>query len=207
MCLAREYLTISNLIPLRKKHSNTPRPIAISEVFYRAAASYVCSQVSLAASAHCGPHQLGIHTKDGAGKLHMKLQAKISDPNGKTCIFLGDFKNAFNCIDRAHVLNEVYADSSLEPAFRFVNWAYGKESQLRVNSETTIASQQGVKQGDSNGSWLFAVGVHPAYRKAAAKHDDVDLDAYAWSGRVCSCCIGDRPGFSLRRRCPPRSVQ
>jgi hypothetical protein len=172
----RPYLTTSTLIPIPKHNSSAPRPIAIGEVLYRVAASYVCSLVLPAAQEHCQPYQFGIGTPNGCAQVHLALQARL---DAGSFAFLGDIRSAFNEIHRPHTVTEVYNDHKLKLAWRFIDFAYGQETLLRLKGGTHIKSRQGVKQGDPNGSWSYAVGKHPIYREAASVHPDVDLFAIA----------------------------
>lgn len=182
----REIITAANLIPLRKRGSNKPRPIAVGEVILRAATSYVSGLVMPAARAHCEPYQFGIGTPKGVQKVHIALQAKLDNPDHPTYAFLGDVKNAFNEIDRGHVMTEVFNDPKLQQANRLINFTYGRETKLLLNGNTTLSSRQGVRQGDGSGSWCYAVGAHPVYKKVADKHAGVDVLAITDDAAVVS---------------------
>ena len=96
----------------------------------------------------------------------------LDDPTHQTTAFLTDISNAFNAKSRAKILSEIYATPTLEPCWRIVHWTYGSESTLRLTNGTTIKSQNGVKQGETLGSLMFAVSMHRMYQEAANVHPD-----------------------------------
>jgi len=102
-----------------------------------------------------------------------------------------DIANAFNTIDRAHVMREFYKHDELEPAFKIMGFSYSEPTILWLRGEhgnivKQISSQQGVRQGDPLGSLSFAVALQPAIHntlesfpqlKIVAIHDDCTICA------------------------------
>ena len=96
-----------------------------------------------------------------------------------------DVKNAFNSRDRAVIAKSLYQDDRLRqfvPLFRFI---YGSPSDLLVESDGfSIKSIQGVRQGCTLGSFLFALSIQRQMESVKKKfptvgiimvHDDITL--------------------------------
>ena len=77
-----------------------------------------------------------------------------------------DLSNAFNCIDRAAVLQAVRrAAPELAP---WVDFCYSADTQLLLGTER-LDSARGVQQGDPLGPALFALTIHPKILKVKAR--------------------------------------
>jgi hypothetical protein len=158
------------------------RPLAMGETAYIAAASWVVGGAKVAIGKALGPIQLGVGVQGGAEVAAQLINAllcaededEIASLAGLAC----DFRNAFNTIDRAHVLKELFKRKELSMLWRISHWAYSTPSSLWIkagNGEVIarLLSTQGVRQGDPLGSTLFAVGVHSVYMETLANQDAV----------------------------------
>jgi hypothetical protein len=97
------------------------------------------------------------------------LQELLTRPGN--CGFAADFRNAFNEVNRSHVLSELFADPELSVLWRMVHWAYSDDSPLWVfgkdgKLKVTLLSSNGVRQGDPLAPALFAIAVRSVYLKA-----------------------------------------
>jgi hypothetical protein len=75
-----------------------------------------------------------------------------------------DFTNAFNTISRAAVANAVYGQPCLECIWGIFDFSYQRPSPLLMYDGsgkliTRMRSFEGVRQGDSLGSFGFALAV------------------------------------------------
>ena len=77
--------------------------------------------------------------------------------NGKL-IFVADFKNAFNTVNRERFLREVR--HYMPGLARWAEWCYGRPSKLFFDG-VVISSEVGVQQGDPIGPLLFALALQP----------------------------------------------
>ena len=73
-------------------------------------------------------------------------------------IFVADFENAFNTVDREAFLREVR--HHMAGLARWAEWCYSKPSNLFFEG-MVIKSQVGVQQGDPIGPLLFALALQP----------------------------------------------
>ena len=96
-----------------------------------------------------------------------KTLAKLEQLGEPGAVLTVDARNAFNSIDRAHCLRELYKAPGLAPLFGLVDMLYSTPSsvifRLQDGSLRSIMSQQGVRQGCPLGPLLFSLGVHPVW--------------------------------------------
>ena len=70
-----------------------------------------------------------------------------------------DLSNAFNNIGRRAIATAV---AKYAPTFyRAAKWAYNQPSILVTHNGATLASAEGVRQGDPIAPLLFSLGIHP----------------------------------------------
>jgi hypothetical protein len=89
----RDYLLPSNLIPLSKPNGGI-RPIAVGEIFWRAAANYLLSQNRGTIRGVLSPHQFGCAVPGGTEHVIHTLQTILEDDNYKCAAVSLDFTNA-----------------------------------------------------------------------------------------------------------------
>jgi len=82
-----------------------------------------------------------------------------------------DIKNAFNARNRHQILEILYQHKELSAVWKIANWAYGEPTDLLVVDKgklvDVIKSSQGVKQGDTLSSLLFALSMAKLYNDTA----------------------------------------
>jgi hypothetical protein len=145
------------LIALQKK-SGGIRPIAIGYSLRRLAAKCVNKYALTVLKDNFTPSQLGVGVSGGCeAAVHATRRFLANMPDNFVVVKI-DFSNAFNCIRRDSVLAAV-ADSVPE-IYRFCHLAYRHTSILQY-SQQTVASEEGVQQGDPLGPLLFCLAVHP----------------------------------------------
>ena len=79
-------------------------------------------------------------------------------------IFIADFENAFNTIDRGRFLREVR--HHLPGLAKWTEFCYGRHSKLFFDG-AILNSEVGVQQGDPLGPLLFALALQPVLIKLA----------------------------------------
>ena len=156
---ARKLLLTSRLVALAKPDSDSYRPIAVGELFYRLAAIVVVRRVSSEAAVLLSPHQYGVGVAAGAEKIVHSLQHELADEDKRLALLQLDMANAFNSCDRARLLRELYTLPELQSAYRVANFAYSQPSPLVLSGcdGFMIESAQGVRQGDPLSALLFCV--------------------------------------------------
>ena len=167
----REYLTASTLYPLSKSNSDGVRPIAVGEIFKRAADAYINQIVCPIARKLCQPHQFGIGTPGGCEKIVLSVQALL-DLNKTNTAFLVDVTNAFNSESRGKIMEAVYNQPGLSSMFRSFHYTYSTPSTLRLPNGIEILSEEGVKQGEVLSSLGYCIKKQPQYKAANDVHPD-----------------------------------
>jgi hypothetical protein len=101
------------------------------------------------------------------------------------CAMACNIKNAFNARNRNDILKILYRQKELAPLWRMAGWAYGTPTDLLIADKGKLVeilkSSQGVKQGDTLSSLLFALSMADLYSgtaeatgvKVVAVQDDV----------------------------------
>ena len=105
------------------------------------------------------PIQLSLSPGGSERAVHV-LQAAMETGGPDSFVVKTDFRNAFNTIKRATLLEEMFKAPSLSRIWRFVHWAYKAPSALLLMDQGAVVSElpssEGVRQGDVLGASLFA---------------------------------------------------
>ena len=175
---ARQYLLSSRLVGLTKPDDGV-RPIAIGEMFYRLAAVLAVRRVTAAAATLLAPHQYGIGVPGGGERILHSMQHTLTDKQARLAAAKIDISNAFNCCDRARLLDRLYHTPELSAIYRIADFAYSTPSTLlleRGNGDS-IQSTNGVRQGDPLSTLLFCLYMKDVYSSVAA---DASVSIYAF---------------------------
>ena len=177
-------MLLTHLHPIQKNSNKGVRPIACGEVVYRIAASLAIEKISVPASSILLPNQFGVAIPGGSELIIHSLQHSLepnplANPSDGLSAISVDFKNAFNSISRQHCLNELTKFPELQSLYRLANFAYGTPSPLFcTQSDKTIIhsinSEEGMRQGDPLGSFLFCLGLNPVIN--AAKKETLPIE-------------------------------
>jgi hypothetical protein len=172
---ARQYLLASRLVAITKPDSDSLRPIAVGELFYRLAAVIAVSRTRAAAARLLAPHQYGVGVRSGAERIVHSMQYSLTDRTAKRAALKVDISNAFNSCDRALMLRKLYATPELSSLFRIADFAYSAPSTLLLQrcDGASIESSNGVRQGDPLACLLFCVYMRELYAELAGKADVV----------------------------------
>jgi hypothetical protein len=178
---SRVRLLSCRLIPARKKDDGV-RPIAVSEVFLRAASALSLRLLPDGALSHLlAPLQLGIGSSGGAEAIIHRVQALLELQPNHVLLSL-DFVNGFNSMFRHVMLERLFALPELSPLWRLANLCYGVPSPLHLFDREelvhTFTSQRGSRQGCVLGTLLFCLGLQPVLERAADGLSDITISAY-----------------------------
>ena len=154
----QELLCASRLIGFEKDDGGI-RPIAVGDLIYQVALKAILTtsfrpEMLL-------PFQLGVNSPGGVEPIVYLLEDAISGPNKGNIQRLAslDLSNAFNNIGRRAIATAV---AKYAPTFyRAAKWAYNQPSILVTHSGATLASAEGVRQGDPIAPLLFSLGIRP----------------------------------------------
>ena len=177
----REFLVACRMLFTHK--GETVRPLAVVATLYRLAGITATEDVGEQAAARMYPVQLGVGVRGGPELAAQMLQALLLGPappdeeadhpwrGQELAGCAADFVNAFNEADRARMLTRVFAEPSFRLVWRFVHWSYKRPAILIALTKPgelafQLLSQQGVRQGDAMGCFLFAWTIHNTILRA-----------------------------------------
>ena len=153
-----DLLCASRLIGLQKPDGGV-RPIAVGDLIYKVALKALL--ITSFSKDMLLPNQLGVNSVGGVEPAIFLLEEAISGPNRLETKQIAslDLVNAYNRIGRTTIAAAV---AKYAPTFyRAAKWAYNYPSILVTNSGQTLASAEGVRQGDPLAPLLFSLAIRP----------------------------------------------
>ena len=150
-----QYLAGASLMALEKPGGGI-RPIAIGEVLRRLVAKCFCNLHEPDVKTYLWPKQIGVAAPLGAevGSQTVRQWCQRNQASEGKVLFIADFENAFNTVDRGRFLREVR--HHLPGLARWAKWCYGRPSKLFFEG-AIIKSEVGVQQGDPLGNFIVKV--------------------------------------------------
>ena len=184
-----DYLIGSNLQSFAKDRSGDPqlgvRPVVIPEIFYRLAAHLLSDKNQDVMVAAVGDSQFGIGYPGGAQAVKSAVESAMVESTAEMAALAIDFKNAFNNVSRAAMFRELGKNPSLAGLWPFVWYSYGRHGKLYVEDAQHrrvavegLSSQQGSRQGDPIGGFLFSLVLAHWLKLAKERFPDVTFLAY-----------------------------
>ncbi len=167
------YFSSARLIALPKKDDGI-RPIAVGNVWRRLISKAVLIPFIEQAKKSIEPHQLGVGVRGGAEKISHAIRVITSmyKNDSDFGILQLDFKNAFNKVSRAKIIEIV--KNNYPKFYHFVSLCYCHSPFLFINNwETPIRSENGVQQGDPLGPLLFSLVANVLIKKIQDNFPDV----------------------------------
>ena len=144
-----------------KKKGGSLQPIAVGEVLRRLVSKCISRVVNREASDALSPLQVGVGVPLGCESVVHAMNSVQDDPHipsGAKWSLLLDFSNAFNCVNREMMFEEVRA--RIPSIAAWMECCYGAQPLLHFGDHT-ILSCCGVQQGDPLGPLGFALALHP----------------------------------------------
>ena len=124
----------ARLFALKKKDGGV-RPVAVGEIYRRLVGKCMAALFNPQAATILQPHQLGVKTSGGCEAIIHALQGHLMNEDvhvDDKWVLLVDFKNAFNTLDRQHMLQQVRL-----PAQRYLRLLSGYTGTTLVCSTKT----------------------------------------------------------------------
>ena len=154
------FLCGGNLFAALKK-SGGHRPIAVGETIRRWTAKCIARKATADSADYLAPHQLGVTVKGGAEAIIHAAGAIFHDnsiDDEDKWVLQIDFKNAFNLISRAKMLEEVR--KRCPKAAKWAETCYASSSHLFFGDKR-LTSSSGAQQGDPLASLFFSLVLQP----------------------------------------------
>ena len=192
-----DLINASLLIPLYKNaHADAIRPIAVPSVFRKtfARATIAAHRGTLRTAA--GPHQYAAMTRDGARLIATHLRKHQRHSEEDMIYIRTDIHNAFNEVDRQHVLNSLMEAHPLLGASQF-SWLHRPSQavmQAPKGTRRLLTTHQGIPQGDPLSSLTFAVALARPLEEMAGK----GRTPFAYADDVVMSARADDTGEALR---------
>lgn len=166
------------LVALRKdKEGSDVRPIAVGEVLRRLVGKAALLAIGTKGRDILLPLQVAVKVNAGAEGVVRAAQLYLGahwDKRDRAELNV-DIKNAFNAIDRGHVLRAVA--EKLPELAAFAYYCYATPSHL-IYGHSIIFSTSGVQQGDPLGTLLFCLGLDDTLRAVKEAYPTIDFMAF-----------------------------
>ena len=184
------HLRRASLLGIPKKPSGA-RPIAMGETFVKVAARLLLlTDRNLVGRQAVGDSQFAFESCGAEQIIHKVRHLLRAD--GAIHAVLVDCRNAFNCIRRQAIREQLMANPALGPLRSLFNAMYVEQSELLVQSDEgecpVICGTEGVRQGDVLGPLLFCIGLKPAIDRTLElmqiKHPEMSVSLFAYMDDV-----------------------
>ena len=187
-----------------KKKDDGLRPIAVGNIIQRLVSKCFATALADKAASILKPHQLGVGCQGGCeAATHAVRDASQQDPS--LWVLQCDLVNAFNQVDRSHMLAAV-----AEHFPECLPWAiscYSQDSHLQFG-DTSISSSTGLRQGCPLAATFFCVTLQPVVESVQQQVPTLQLNVWFHDdGHL----VGTLPELEkvvsiLEREGPPRDL-
>ena len=169
---------------MREDGSEKLRVLAPQEILYRLAADYTLHAAGKFFDEYFLPIQYSIGASGGSERAAIELQLAF-ERSRNNVLEKNDVKNAFGCIHRPKMFENLFALKQFKSTWRLSYMTYGATNcvvvKLPDGAYGTIMVERGGLQGDPLYPFLYCLTVQPAYLEALSVADD----------RVCGKAVMD----------------
>jgi hypothetical protein len=176
------------------------RPIAVGEVLRRLAAKCLVQQFQAEVVEYLIPYQMGVGVPHATEVIAHAVRAWAAKAKSDESLFLVDFANAFNTVDRQKMIEAVSVNA---PHFLpYANFCYGSPTPL-IGQGFQLSSSEGTQQGDVCGPLFFAVTLQQLIKVACPDNPLAWTRFYLDDGTLCgNTAIVEEMFRSLQQRAP-----
>jgi nitrite reductase/ring-hydroxylating ferredoxin subunit len=198
----RNRLTSARLIALPKEPTKA-RPIAVGEVFLKAASLVMFERVLDDVGKLFKGLQFGVGFKGGGEAVIHNVRyawdVAIAANQRDFTVCTIDCKNAFNAVKRSAIVSALKRHPEFARLTPLLNLEYGSHSKLHYGERDHIMSRSGVRQGSVLGPFWFALAIHDPIREVLKRFpavrgfmylDDVTLHGPARDTAAAATAIG-----------------
>jgi len=154
-----------NTIALAKAAKSGYRPVSMGDVLRRVAGKagmHTLLERVKGLNKHFEPLQWAINSKEGTENIVKPLRALVNK-HPDYVLYGIDARNAFNTMKRSAFIDQLLA-GPFKALVPYVAQFYSVEGDLLIRGKgglSILKSRSGQQQGDTVGSLLFALGLHP----------------------------------------------
>ena len=152
------------LFKTAERHKEKLRPIGMRNPFIKTIHKNIIKQNKRAFKDFLEPQQLGMSVA-GAAKLVHSIRMTLEKHPNFICVKL-DFRNAFNEISRARVVEALEEEESLSHLAQFAGMLLAPVSGLESGGQVWGRAEDGTTQGDPLSGPFFCVSIHKDVRVA-----------------------------------------
>ena len=150
-------------------------PIMVGEVLRRLVSKCLSMHIRHKAVSILSPLQLGFGVRGGREAIVHAASQVMSANNYQKCVFVLNFDNAFNCINRKAMILEFR--SHLPEVSSWLEYCYSSQPLLHFG-KNTIQSCSGIQQGDPLGPLCLALTLHLVVKKIKEKLPSLSMNAW-----------------------------
>jgi hypothetical protein len=198
----RDRLISARLVAIPKEPTKV-RPIAVGEVFLKAASIVMFSRVLEGVGELFKGLQFGVGMRGGAEVVIHNVRhawdAAVTRNQGDFAVCTIDCTNAFNALKRTAIVAALARHRQFAKLLPLLDLEYGSHSKLWYGDRDHLISASGVRQGSVLGPFWFALAIHEPVREVLKRFpkvrgfmylDDVTLHGPAKETAAAADAIG-----------------
>ncbi|MGV8142626.1 MAG: reverse transcriptase domain-containing protein [Candidatus Pacearchaeota archaeon] len=160
-----------------KKGDVDIRPISIDDFLNKAAAHFVNKKFKRTIADYCGEFQFGSEISGGPEILIHSLRFFL-ESNKDLCVLKIDISNAFNSINKYHILHTISSCELLHGIYNYAKFILLSQRKIYYEKKIFCTADTGVAQGNSVSAGLFNLGQAEALKKVHILNPSVKIFSY-----------------------------